>query len=304
MPDGAKLKLDFSYDHRSRRTGKALSTWNGSAYVAQSTNKFAYDDWNLLGELNHTNKLVRSYLWGSDLTGAIQGAGGVGGLLAINVASNGVQFAAMDANGNVSALLNATNGMLSAQYEYSPFGELLRTSGSTAKANPLGFSTKYQDDESDFLYYGFRYYNPSTGRWLNRDPLEEKGGRNLYGFVVNNPISSIDPVGLKKVYGNWCGSDWTGGQKYQYDPNGGPYLPPIDALDSACEKHDKCYFKCRQKFPCNPDFRSTCFRLCDHALTQAAHAFGGFWGKTVGAAIDRPGTRDPGPNSPCCNGSK
>src|SRR5438093_3344646 len=81
VPSGAKLKLDFSYDHRSRRTSKAVSTWNGSAYVGQSTNKFGYDDWNLFAEVNHTNKAVRSYLWGSDLSGSPQGAGGVGGLL-------------------------------------------------------------------------------------------------------------------------------------------------------------------------------------------------------------------------------
>ena len=45
-----------------------------------------------------------------------------------------------------------------------------------AKANPFRFSTKYQDDEPD-LYYGYRYYNPSTGRWINRDPLDERGAK-------------------------------------------------------------------------------------------------------------------------------
>jgi RHS repeat-associated protein len=61
-----------------------------------------------------------------------------------------------------------------------------------AKLNPFRFSTKYQDDETDLLYYGYRYYNASTGRWLSRDPIEEKGGLNLYGFVGNNPISFFD----------------------------------------------------------------------------------------------------------------
>jgi RHS repeat-associated protein len=42
-----------------------------------------------------------------------------------------------------------------------------------AKANPYRFSTKYQDDETDLLYYGYRYYNTSMGRWNNRDPLRE-----------------------------------------------------------------------------------------------------------------------------------
>jgi RHS repeat-associated protein len=57
-----------------------------------------------------------------------------------------------------------------------PFGEVIRATGSMAKTNPFRFSTKYQDDETDLLYYGYRYYNASAGRWLSRDPLGEKGG--------------------------------------------------------------------------------------------------------------------------------
>jgi RHS repeat-associated protein len=66
------------------------------------------------------------------------------------------------------------------------------------KANPIRFSSKYTDDESDFLYYGHRYYNPSTGRWLNRDPIRERGGINLYCFVNNDPPNGIDLHGLYK----------------------------------------------------------------------------------------------------------
>ncbi|MGV3773432.1 MAG: RHS repeat-associated core domain-containing protein [Verrucomicrobiales bacterium] len=43
---------------------------------------------------------------------------------------------------------------------------------------------------------GHRYYNPSTGRWLSKDPIEERGGLNLYGFVENNPLSRVDRLGL------------------------------------------------------------------------------------------------------------
>jgi RHS repeat-associated protein len=64
-----------------------------------------------------------------------------------------------------------------------------------SKKNPLRFSTKFTDNESGLLYYGHRYYNPSTGRWPNRDPLGERGGKNLYNFVSNNPQGIIDPDG-------------------------------------------------------------------------------------------------------------
>jgi RHS repeat-associated protein len=62
-----------------------------------------------------------------------------------------------------------------------------------AKLNPFRFSTKYQDDETDLLYYGYRY--EKDGRWLSRDPVEEKGGLSLYAFVNNAPVALIDALG-------------------------------------------------------------------------------------------------------------
>jgi len=64
VPSGAKKKLDFTYDYQGRRIQKIVSTWNGSAYVPASTNRFLDDGWNLIAELNGTNGLIRSYLWG------------------------------------------------------------------------------------------------------------------------------------------------------------------------------------------------------------------------------------------------
>lgn len=51
---------------------------------------------------------------------------------------------------------------------------------------------------SGVRYYGLRYYNPGTGRWISRDPIEERGGVNLYGMVGNNPISIVD---IRGCYG-------------------------------------------------------------------------------------------------------
>ena len=52
-------------------------------------------------------------------------------------------------------------------------------------------------------YYGYRFYQPVMGRWLTRDPLQEAGGINLYGFVQNNPVNWIDPWGLDSSSGSW-----------------------------------------------------------------------------------------------------
>jgi RHS repeat-associated protein len=69
-------------------------------------------------------------------------------------------------------------------------------SGAQARANPFRFSTKFTDDESDLVYYGYRYYNSSIGRWANRDPKQEKGGANLYEAIRNSPLNGVDFLGL------------------------------------------------------------------------------------------------------------
>jgi RHS repeat-associated protein len=92
-------------------------------------------------------------------------------------------------------LVNATNGNISAKYEYGPFGEVFCSVGDMAKVNPFGFSTKYTDNETDLLHYGYRYYSPALGRWMSRDPIEEQGGLNLYGFVNNDPVNKWDKDG-------------------------------------------------------------------------------------------------------------
>ena len=59
-------------------------------------------------------------------------------------------------------------------YEYGPFGEPIRASGSMATSNPFRFSTKYTDDETGLAYYGFRYYDRGMGCWISRDPVRER----------------------------------------------------------------------------------------------------------------------------------
>jgi len=90
---------------------------------------------------------------------------------------------------------------------------LLFTLRGEAFLNPFRFSTKFQDSETGFLYYGYRYYDPSTGRWPNRDPIEEAGGVNLYGFVGNRPTDYVDVGGLFEIPGT--GINLTG--CYNYD---------------------------------------------------------------------------------------
>jgi RHS repeat-associated protein len=150
----------------------------------------------MIAELNglSSNAVVRTYVWGLDLSGSLRGAGGVGGLLTV---SNGTATyaPAYDGNGNVVSLIKAADGSDAADFEYDPFGNVLKSTGVAANAQPFGFSTKYQDTETGLLNFGHRFYAPGPGRFLNHDPSGEFGGINLYGFVNNAPISLIDTDG-------------------------------------------------------------------------------------------------------------
>jgi RHS repeat-associated protein len=140
-----------------------------------------------------TGSPTRRYVWGLDLSQSMQGAGGVGGLLF--TVSNGTSHAvSYDANGNISEYIDLADGSIDAHLEYDAFGRTIASIGTAPSS--FGFSTKYLDEESGWYYYGFRYYDPETGRWPNRDPIAERGGNNLYKFVSNSSINYTDLLGM------------------------------------------------------------------------------------------------------------
>ncbi|MGB0581440.1 MAG: RHS repeat-associated core domain-containing protein, partial [Limisphaerales bacterium] len=203
LPAAKRRKLVFTYDPQGRRISKSVLVWDSvtSTYLPLSDVAFVYDGWNLIAEIESGN-VKNSYTWGLDLSGTEQGAGGVGGLLffsQVSGAQPSTHFVGHDGNGNVILLTDAASGIATGDYEYSPFGKVVRATGSMALVNPFRFSTKYQDDETGFNYYGHRFYNPDSGRWLNRDPIGEAGGLNLQAFVRNSTIDLFDPLGLSEL---------------------------------------------------------------------------------------------------------
>ena len=181
------LVLTNIYDAKSRRVRKV---------TPEAAITFFYDDWNLaeerVGYTNGATSTIR-YYWGKDLSGTLQGAGGVGGLLYLTV-DGVIYIPCYDNNGNITCYLD-TDGNVVAEYTYNAFGNAISQSGPLADFFRHRFSTKYFDVETGFYYYGYRFYRPDHGRWLNRDPIEEEGGENLYAFCENDAISKYDTLG-------------------------------------------------------------------------------------------------------------
>ncbi len=193
----SQRKVTWEFDCQGRRIRETTYDGSSGSFVVTKDVKFLFDGLRCVTELNASNNAeLRSYSWGLDLSGSLGGAGGVGGLVMLNSTGNGIHFYAMDGNGNTAGLVKGSDGTVSANYEYGIFGESLRTTGPMALDNEFCFSTKRINRTSDMVLYEYRPYSPSQARFLNKDPIEEQGGHNLYAFVANGPVDSIDVFGL------------------------------------------------------------------------------------------------------------
>ena len=165
------------------------------------------------------------YFWGKDLSDSLDGAAGVGGLLYVK--RNGAIYVPFgDAFGNVMGYWDE-NGTVVAEYAYDAFGRTVAKSGTMADVFSIRYSTKYYDAETGMYYYGKRFYLTMLCRWLTRDPIEEQGGANLYGFCGNCAACLVDLEGLIPVAvetrrkNNFIQRLANGGDKFSYVPVNG-----------------------------------------------------------------------------------
>jgi RHS repeat-associated protein len=118
---------------------------------------------------------------------------------------------------------------------------LLSATGPAANVCPFGFQTKYYDAETGLYYINHRYYSPTLGRWMSRDPIAERGGYNFYSFCNGNPFG-IDKLGLEdgtfvsnwkndnpaitvvNRHRSWWSTEWSDvGSAYTVTPSGNTY---------------------------------------------------------------------------------
>jgi len=162
----------------------------------------------------------------------------------------------------------AANAPPSANHDGSPPA---RAMGS--EAGPLRQTTRIRPSVSD---YGYRYYDPVSGRWLSRDPIGERGGANVYAFVSNDPLNQLDFLGLLASYelqiivlAQWRDDD--GGVS---GAHGGP--GPADDHILAIDRRVVAYCECG-----DVEFRDTGFP----SYQRASGAFGGIFGGSYHARM-------------------
>ncbi|MBR3922025.1 MAG: hypothetical protein IKJ45_02845, partial [Kiritimatiellae bacterium] len=232
--------LTYAYDHRGRMVSKRITENNGNDTLVKSVS-YLWDGWNIIREIQWPVAsgqwpVVTDNVWGLDLDGTMQGAGGVGGLLAVQRSDcsatnsslftlhSSLYFPTYDANGNVSEYVS-TDGSIVAHYDYSPFGETLIESGDLASTFTHRFSTKPWCQVTGLYEYQMRKYRPEIGRWLSRDQFgrnefegeqipvafkEEKNGvdnlldlETSYGYVSNAVIFNYDILGARGAGSKW-----------------------------------------------------------------------------------------------------
>ena len=187
-------RIECVYDYLNRRVEKTV--YDGNTLVSRK--RFIYVGYLQVAELDATNEtetaspiLCKTYLWDPMESVATR-------ILAMSVFDEaGVYqedlYYTHDLLKNTTALFGIQGGRR-ALYEYGPYGDIIKMEGNAAEINPFRFSSEYLDDDLGLVYYNYRYYNVVDGRWINRDPMAENAGFNLYCFVSNK--LSIDYLGL------------------------------------------------------------------------------------------------------------
>ncbi|REK23906.1 MAG: RHS repeat-associated core domain-containing protein [Planctomycetota bacterium] len=106
---------------------------------------------------------------------------------------------------NVTALVDASTGLVVERYHYDSYGQVeflndvfasLGTQA-TQYGNDFLYTGRKLDSETGLMYYRARYYDPALGKFVQRDPIGYSAGdSNLYRYVGNSPVNAVDPSGM------------------------------------------------------------------------------------------------------------
>ncbi|MGE4572970.1 MULTISPECIES: RHS repeat-associated core domain-containing protein [Parachlamydia] len=186
-------RFNYTYDDLSRRLSKSKALWDplANAWIVQDTQYYLYQGYNEVGVCDKDRCLIEFRTLG-------RGQGGeIGAAIAFEIQGQ-VYIPVTNFIGNVQVLLS-TAGEPVDVYRYTAFGEETISDSAGNNKEPTSawrFCSKRCDSETGFIYYGRRYYDPQTARWITADPLGYETGANLYAYANNNPLINIDLYGL------------------------------------------------------------------------------------------------------------
>lgn len=196
--DDANVTTTYDYSSRGELLGVSLPDGRVVEYV--------HDPLGRRIDKKIDGVIVEKYLWQglTRLLAVYDGSGNLAqrfefadGRLPVAMTMGGVRyFLTYDQVGSLRAVTDGVGNVVKL-IEYDSFGHVIAGSDPTFNV-PFGFAGGLHDRDTGLVRFGFRDYDPDTGRWTAKDPILFAGGNtDFYGYVVNNPVNLVDPWGLK-----------------------------------------------------------------------------------------------------------
>ena len=165
---------------------------------------------------------------------------------------NETYYLHFDQVGTLRAVTDENQNIIK-EITYDTFGNILQDTNREFKV-PFGFAGGLHDRDTNLVHFGYREYDPLTGKWTAKDPIDFSGGdSNLYGYVLGDSVNFIDPWGLSGFdnrsggHGRNRNGDYSGGLFGGVCGAEGSWLARwviLDFTPEACQKHDNCYSDC------------------------------------------------------------
>jgi RHS repeat-associated protein len=163
----------YAYDDQGRRISKTVGT---------TVTNFLYGGPDIVAEYpSNWGTPTAQYTHGPNQDEPIE-----------RITQTGAQYFHHDGLGSVVGVTNNLGGTDATQ-RFDAWGNKTASTGTSPR---YGYTGR-EPDETGLIYYRARYYDPSTGRFVSRDPIGLRGGINQYSYVGNNPVNLIDPLGLQ-----------------------------------------------------------------------------------------------------------
>ena len=218
LPDGRII--EYIHDPLGRRIAKIVDGITIEKYLWQGLTR-------LLAVYDGSNNLIMRFEYAD-------------GRMPVAMTSGGATYyLTYDQVGSLKAVADSAGNVVK-RIDYDSFGNIIGDTDPLFDM-PFSFAGGLHDRDTELVRFGYRDYDPDTGRWTVKDPILFAGGdTDLFGYCLNDPVNKVDYFGLWSWnslvprYGTWGGPGWSGGNTF-------PHLGPVDSMDECFKKHDECY---------------------------------------------------------------